>query len=63
MILSNATARLALEVSPQNLLTEGYIQDKTAMPLHANKFQAHLTGVDGEEGVYCAWFGHSLNEA
>lgn len=32
-----------LEVSPQNLLTEGYIQDKTAMPLHAN-FRPILPG-------------------
>ena len=40
-----------LEVSPQNLLTEGYIQDKTG-DAFAREFQAYLTGVDGEEGVY-----------
>ena len=42
-----------LEVSPQNLLTEGYIQDKTG-DAFAREFQAYLTGVDGEEGVYRA---------
>ena len=42
-----------LEVSPQNLLTEGYIQDKTG-DAFAREFQAYLTRVDGEEGVYRA---------
>ncbi len=42
-----------LEVSPQNLLTEGYIQDKTG-DAFAREFHAYLTGVDGEEGVYRA---------
>lgn len=40
-----------LEVSPQNLLTEGYIQDKTG-DAFAREFKAYLTEVKGEEGVY-----------
>lgn len=40
-----------LEVSPQNLLTEGYIQDKTG-DAFAREFQSYLTKVEGEEGVY-----------
>lgn len=42
-----------LEVSPKNLLTEGYVQDKTG-DAFAREFQAYLTKVEGEEGVYRA---------
>lgn len=42
-----------LEVSPQNLLTEGYIQDKTG-DTFVREFQAYLTKVEDEEGVYRA---------
>lgn len=42
-----------LEVSPQNLLTEGYIQDKTG-DAFVREFGAYLTPVKGEEGVYIA---------
>ena len=42
-----------LEVSPQNLLTEGYIQDKTG-DAFVREFSAYLTQVKGEEGVYIA---------
>ena len=42
-----------LEVSPQNLLTEGYIQDKTG-DVFIREFRDYLTKVEGEEGVYSA---------
>lgn len=42
-----------LEVSPQNLLTEGYIQDKTG-DAFAREFSAYLTPVEGEADVYKA---------
>lgn len=42
-----------LEVSPQNLLVEGYVQDKTG-DTFAREFQTYLTKVEGEEGVYKA---------
>ncbi len=42
-----------LEVSPQNLLTEGYVQDKTG-DVFAREFRTYLTKVEGEEGVYRA---------
>ena len=42
-----------LEVSPKNLLTEGYIQDKTG-DAFAREFSEFLTVVEGEEGVYKA---------
>lgn len=42
-----------LEVSPKNLLTEGYIQDKTG-DAFAREFAPYLTKVEGEEGVYLA---------
>lgn len=42
-----------LEVSPQNLLTEGYIQDKTG-DIFIREFSDYLTKVEGEEGVYRA---------
>lgn len=42
-----------LEVSPQNLLTEGYIQDKTG-DIFIREFSDYLTKVEGEEGVYKA---------
>ncbi len=40
-----------LEVSPQNLLTEGYVQDKTG-DAFAHEFRSYLTKVEGEECVY-----------
>lgn len=42
-----------LEVSPRNLLTEGYIQDKTG-PDFARQYAEWLTPVEGTEGVYKA---------
>ena len=51
--LSQRYGRRLLEVSPQNLLTEGYIQDKTG-DAFASEFQAYLTKVEGEESVYRA---------
>ena len=42
-----------LEVSPQNLLAEGYVQDKTG-DTFAREFQSYLTRVEGEEDVYQA---------
>ncbi|MBQ8223893.1 MAG: ATP-dependent DNA helicase RecQ [Bacteroides sp.] len=40
-----------LEVSPMNLLREGYVQDKTG-DLFARTYADYLTQVEGEEGVY-----------
>ena len=51
--LSQRYGRRLLEVSPQNLLTEGYIQDKTG-DTFVREFQAYLTKVEDEEGVYRA---------
>lgn len=51
--LSQRYGRRLLEVSPQNLLTEGYIQDKIG-DAFASEFQAYLTKVEGEESVYRA---------
>lgn len=51
--LSQRYGRRLLEVSPQNLLTEGYIQDKIG-DTFASEFQAYLTKVEGEESVYRA---------
>lgn len=42
-----------LEVSPQNLLTEGYVQDKTG-DAFAREFREYLVPVEGEESVYKA---------
>lgn len=42
-----------LEVSPKNLLTEGYVQDKTG-DAFAHEFKNYLTAVKGAEGVYRA---------
>lgn len=42
-----------LEVFPQNLLTECYIQDKTS-DLFIREFAAYLTKVKGTDGVYLA---------
>ena len=42
-----------LEVSPKNLLTEGYIQDKTG-DAFVREFSEFLTVVEGEESVYKA---------
>ena len=51
--LSQRYGRRLLEVSPQNLLTEGYIQDKTG-DAFVREFRAYLTKVEDEEGVYRA---------
>lgn len=51
--LSQRYGRCLLEVSPQNLLTEGYIQDKTG-DTFVREFRAYLTKVEDEEGVYRA---------
>lgn len=51
--LSQRYGRRLLEVSPQNLLKEGYIQDKTG-DAFASEFRAYLTKVEGEESVYRA---------
>lgn len=51
--LSQRYGRRLLEVSPQNLLTEGYIQDKTG-DTFVCEFRAYLTKVEDEEGVYRA---------
>ena len=51
--LSQRYGRRLLEVSPQNLLTEGYIQYKTG-DTFVHEFRAYLTKVEDEEGVYRA---------
>lgn len=51
--LAQRYGKRLLEVSPQNLLTEGYVQDKTG-DAFAREFQPYLTKVEGEEGVYRA---------
>lgn len=51
--LSQRFGEHLLEVSPKNLLTEGYIQDKTG-DAFAREFEAYLTKIEGEEGVYKA---------
>lgn len=51
--LSQRFGEYLLEVSPKNLLTEGYIQDKTG-DVFAREFEAYLTKIEGEEGVYKA---------
>ena len=45
--------RHLLEVSPMNLLTEGYVQDKTG-DAFAREFSNYLEKVEGEECVYKA---------
>ena len=42
-----------LEVTPQNLMVEGYIQDKTG-DVFARQYAAYLTPVKNTEGVYLA---------
>lgn len=44
---------MLLEVTPQNLLVEGYIQDKTS-DVFAREYADYLTKVEGAEGVYLA---------
>ena len=51
--LSHRYGKKLLEVSPQNLLTEGYIQDKTG-DTFIREFSAYLTKVPGTEDVYTA---------
>lgn len=41
------------EISPKNLLTEGYIQDKTG-DAFIQEFQTYLTKIEGGEGIYKA---------
>lgn len=48
-----------LEVTPQNLMVEGYIQEKTG-DVFARKYASYITPVSGTEGVYltrldCLW--------
>ncbi len=45
--------RHLFEVAPQNLLTEGYIQDKTSNAF-IREFAPYLTKLEGEEPVYLA---------
>lgn len=51
--LAKRYGKRLLEVSPKNMLTEGYIQDK-AGDAFAREFHKYLTVVEGEEGVYSA---------
>jgi len=51
--LAHRYGEYLLEVSPQNLLTEGYIQDKTG-DIFIREFSDYLTKIEGEEGVYRA---------
>ena len=51
--LSHRYGKKLLEVSPQNLLTEGYIQDKTG-DVFIHEFKDYLTKVKGTEDVYTA---------
>ncbi|MBQ8501976.1 MAG: ATP-dependent DNA helicase RecQ [Bacteroides sp.] len=51
--LAGRYGRHLLEVTPMNLLTEGYVQDKTG-DAFAREFAEYLTPVQGEEGVYLA---------
>lgn len=51
--LAQRCGKHLLEVSPQNLMTEGYIQDKTG-DAFVREFRDYLTPVAGQEGVYQA---------
>lgn len=51
--LAQRCGKHLLEVSPQNLMTEGYIQDKTG-DAFIREFRDYLTPVAGQEGVYQA---------
>ncbi len=51
--LSKRFGQHLFEVKPQNLLTEGYIQDKTG-DTFAREFAPYLTQIKGEEGIYLA---------
>ena len=51
--LAHRYGKKLLEVSPQNLLTEGYIQDKTG-DAFIREFGDYLTRVPGAEDVYTA---------
>ncbi len=53
--LAHRYGRPVLEVSPRNLLAEGYVQDK-AGDAFARRYAAYLEPVDGEEAVYKARF-------
>ena len=45
--------RPLLEITPQNLMTEGYLQDKTG-DTFATEYAPYLQAVEGEENVYQA---------
>ena len=49
--LEQRYGRQLFEVSPRNLLSEGYVQDKTG-DAFAREYGAWLTPVEGTEGVY-----------
>lgn len=49
--LAHRFGKHLLEVSPQNLLTEGYVQDKMG-DAFAREFKDYLTKVEGEADVY-----------
>ena len=51
--LAQRCGKHLLEVSPQNLMAEGYIQDKTG-DAFVREFRDYLTPVAGQEGVYQA---------
>lgn len=51
--LMHRYGRHLLEISPKNLLTEGYVQDKTG-DVFVREFRNYLTPVKGQEGVYVA---------
>lgn len=51
--LAHRYGRHLLEVSPKNLLTEGFVQDKMG-DAFAREFKDFLTKVEGEENVYIA---------
>ena len=50
-----------LEVTPQNLLTKGYIQDKTG-PAFAQQFADYLDPVEEHTDIYCVQLGKLWEE-
>ena len=51
--LSRRFGYALFDVSPRNLLTEGYIQDKTG-DAFMHEYQDYLTKVEGEDNIYLA---------
>ena len=49
--LSRRYGKRLLEVSPRNLLADGYVQDKTGDSFY-RRYAAYMQPVEGEEGVY-----------